>query len=332
MYQNATREQIIAALREGKPINAISRELRADRGRIRSIRDELGIPVHVHIQQPLTLEEKWKTNTRPVDGGHLQWIGERGSSTRTPVMRYWPKTYSAAAIAFRIKHGRDPKGHVFAECGFTHCVAPDHVNDEPGRMAARAQLRRVERKPYCAHSHDQAVHGRLAPDGVAYCEACKVEWARGERTPASPRDVRPEVAAMLGDGVPETRIARELHVSAKTVAAIRQNLGLPAPRPGSRPLHATVEDAFLARAEPLDGGHVRWPGKTTPSGQPVVKHRGKTQSAYRVAFRLHYGRSPEGLVKPGCGMPGCVAGWHLEDRLVRERTGAAFEAIFGAAA
>ncbi|MFF7880954.1 hypothetical protein ACH40F_08255 [Streptomyces sp. NPDC020794] len=331
MFQNATREQIIAALREGKSTGAISRELKADRGRIRRIRDELGIPVHVHIQQPLTLEQKWKANTRPVDGCHLKWTGERGTASGTPVMRYWPKTYSPAAIAFRIKNGRDPKGQVFAECGFKHCVAPDHVNDEPGRIAARAQLRSIERKPYCVHGHDQAKHRRFAPDGTAYCEACKVDWARGERTPAPVRDVRPQVAEMLGDGVPETRIARQLHVSAKTVAAIRQDLGLPAPRPGRRPQQDTVEDAFLARVTPIEDGHARWGGKTAANGVPVVLHRGSQASAYRVAFRLHYGRNPEGLVKPGCGMPGCVAGWHIEDRVVREGTAAAFEAIFGVA-
>lgn len=329
MFQNATREQIIAALREGKSNGTISRELKADRGRIRRIRNELGIPVHVHIQQPLTLEQKWEARTLPVDGGHLEWTGERGSSSGTPVMRYKEESYSPAAIAFRIENGRAPKGQVFAECGMKHCIAPGHVNDEPGRIAARARQRRVERKPFCLHGHDQAEHGRYEADGTAYCEACKVAWARGERTPAP--DVRPEVVAMLQDGVSSTRIAQILPVGAKTVAAIREDLGIPK-RPAGRPArHDSVEAAFQARVTPLDGGHARWTGKTGRSGVPLVLYRSTQESGYRVAFRLHYGRAPEGLVRPGCGMPGCVAGWHLEDRVVREGTAAAFEAIFGVA-
>ncbi|MFE2967512.1 hypothetical protein ACFXKC_28340 [Streptomyces sp. NPDC059340] len=332
MYQNATREQIIAALREGKSVGAISRELRVDRGRVRRLRDELGMPVHVHVQQPLALEEKWEAHTRPVDGGHLEWTGERGTSSGTPVMRYKGESYSPAAIAFRIEHDRSPKGQVFAECGFKHCIAPGHVNDEPGRMAARKQLRRTERKPFCRYGHDQAEHGRYESDGVAYCEACKVDWARGKRVSGRPCDVRLDIVAMLHDGVSGTQIARRLHVAQKTVAAIRAELGLPTAPSGRRAQHASVEDAFLARVTALDEGHARWPGKTSRDGVPLVLHRRQRESVYRVAFRVHYGRNPEGLVRPGCGMPGCVAGAHLEDRVVRERTAAAFEAIFGTAA
>ncbi|MFE2712304.1 hypothetical protein ACFXKI_10005 [Streptomyces mirabilis] len=276
MFQNATREQIITALREGKPTGAISRDLRADRRRIRSIRDELGIPVHPNVQQPLTLMEKWEARTRSADGGHLEWTGERGTSSGTPVMRYKGESYSPAAIAFRVEHDRGPKGQVFAECGFKHCIAPGHVNDEPGRIAAREQLRRTERKPYCLYGHDQAEHGRYEKDGTAYCEACKAEWSRRECTPG----------------------------------------------PGRRPRQDSMKEAFLARVRPIDGGHAQWGGKTASTGLPLMLYRGTQQSAYRVAFRLHYRRSPKGLVKPTCGMAGCVAGGHLEDRVVRERAAA----------
>jgi hypothetical protein len=332
MYQNATSEQIVAALHEGKSVNMISRELRADRGRIRKIRAELGLPVHVQVQQPLTLEEKWAASTRPIEGGHLEWTGERRNAAGTPAMRYKDRYVSPAAIAFRIGHGRDAVGYAIADCGLKHCIAPDHVDDEAGRIAARGKLRSSGRKPYCGHGHDQARHGRYAPNGVAYCEACKVAWARGERTAAAPRNIRPAVAELLLDGIPETRIARELHVGWKTVAAIRRDLKLPAPRQGRRPQQGTVEDAFLARVTPIEDGHARWAGKTAASGVPLVLHRGTQVSAYRVAFRLHYRRSPEGLVKPGCGLPGCVAGSHLEDRVIRQRTEAAYKAILRTAA
>jgi hypothetical protein len=182
--QKATRDQIITALREGKSNTAIARELRADRVRVRRIRAELRIPNRVHIPQPLTLEQKWEANTRP-DGGHLEWTGERAKCSGTPVLRYWPKSYSAAAVAFRIRTGRDPIGYVFAECGHQHCVAPEHVDDEVGRMRTREQLRYLTggqaRPEQCVHGHDQAQHGRYEADGRAYCEACKREQKAKQR-------------------------------------------------------------------------------------------------------------------------------------------------------
>ncbi|WP_079153810.1 hypothetical protein [Streptomyces malaysiensis] len=187
MNQNATRDQIIELLHQGLSNTAVSRRLRCDRHRVGDIRRELrlaNVP-----PQLLTLEEKWAANTRPVEGGHLEWTGERQSTSGTPVLRYWPKTYSPAGIAFRIKHGREPKGYTYADCGYQHCVAPDHVDDEPGRARTREQLRYLnggrERKERCIHDHDQAEHGRYETDGRAYCEACKRERRTAERQAAT---------------------------------------------------------------------------------------------------------------------------------------------------
>ena len=158
--------------------DAIARTLGVDRAAVRRIRAEAGIP-YVRPEQTRTLEEKWATHTRPVDGGHLEWTGERGNTAGTPVMRYKDEYYSPAAVAFRIRHGRDAEGYAIADCGMKHCVAPDHVEDEAGRIRNREQLRYLmggqERKPYCTRGHDQAEHGRFEPDGTAYCEACKAE-------------------------------------------------------------------------------------------------------------------------------------------------------------
>lgn len=185
MNQNATREQIVAALRASKSNGAIARELHADRARVRRIRAELDLPAFVPAEQVRTLEEKWSTFTRPVEGGHLEWTGERGNTADTPVMRYKEQSFSPAAVAYRVKHGREAVGYAIADCGLKHCVAPDHVDDEPGRMRTREQLRYLmggqERKPFCTHGHDQAEHGRYESDGTAYCEACKAERKRAER-------------------------------------------------------------------------------------------------------------------------------------------------------
>lgn len=175
--------QIRDLITKGWTNNAIARELGVDRAAVRRIRKQAGMP-NVP-QQPLTLEEKWASHTRPVEGGHLEWTGERAKPSSTPVLRYWPNSYSPAAVAFRIKHGRDAVGYAIADCGLKHCVAPDHVDDEPGRQRTREQLRYVmggrERKPFCRHGHDQAEHGRYEQDGRAYCEACKAEQKRAER-------------------------------------------------------------------------------------------------------------------------------------------------------
>jgi hypothetical protein len=181
---NATRTDIIALLRDGHSNSRIVRELRCDKQRVRRIRTELALPTFVPIEQTRTLEEKWALDTRPLDGGHLEWVGEHATSG-TPLVSYKEKHHSAAAVAFHIRTGRDPQGYAIADCGMQHCVAPEHVEDEAGRRRNREQLRYLmggrERKPFCVHNHDQAENGRYEPDGTAYCEACKVDRKRAER-------------------------------------------------------------------------------------------------------------------------------------------------------
>ncbi|WP_435218356.1 hypothetical protein [Streptomyces sp. bgisy034] len=153
---------------------AVRRATGADVSAIRRIRRDMGVacpPQHTH-----TLESKWAERARPIEGGHLEWAGERGNVSGTPLIRYREQTYTAAAVAFRMRTGRDPVGPVKAECGVHQCVAPGHVEDAPGRDRLREQLRfllgKGERPARCRRDHDQAEHGRLLPDGVAYCRAC----------------------------------------------------------------------------------------------------------------------------------------------------------------
>lgn len=178
------RDTEIRALLAEHSSSAIARILGVDRAAVRRIRGEAGIP-YVPVEQARTLEEKWASHTQPADDGHLEWTGERKGAAGTPVMRYKDGNYSPAAVAFRIRHGRDAEGYAIADCGLKHCVAPDHVEDEADRRRIREQLRYLtggrERKPFCVHGHDQAVHGRYEPDGTAYCEECKVAQKRAER-------------------------------------------------------------------------------------------------------------------------------------------------------
>lgn len=182
------RADIVALLGEGLSNTAISRRLGCDRHRVGDIRRELDLP-NV-IAQPLTLEQKWRSLTRPLDGGHLEWCGERVGAAGTPVMHYKERSFSPAGIAFTLQHGRQPEGQVKAECGVRQCVAPAHVEDGPGRRRLREQLRRIlggpEIKTHCVHGHDLSVHGRFSPNGrTAYCEACKAEQKQAERTGAA---------------------------------------------------------------------------------------------------------------------------------------------------
>jgi hypothetical protein len=178
--RNATRDQIADALRAGLSNSAVVRQLRCDKKRVQALRAELGLPATP--AQPVTLQQKWAARTRLVDGGHLEWTGSRQGPSGTPVMVYSGHMYTAARIAYRIKHGRDPEGYALPACDMAHCVAPDHQDDETDRARTREQLRYLtgghERPATCGHDHDQAEHGRYGPTGVAYCEACKADRRR----------------------------------------------------------------------------------------------------------------------------------------------------------
>lgn len=169
--------QIREQLGKGLGVDAVARMVGADRVAVRRIRNELGLPPT--RMQPLSLDVKWEQRAQLVDGGHREWTGSRIGPSRTPVLVDQGTTYTAAALAFRRRTGRAPVGQVKAECDHHQCVAPEHVEDESGRLRLREQLRHLlcmcERPQFCTRRHDQAEHGRLSPDGRAYCRACQAE-------------------------------------------------------------------------------------------------------------------------------------------------------------
>lgn len=341
---NATRTDIITLLQQGHSNSRIVRELRVDKHRVRRIREELGLPTYVPTEQTRTAEDKWKQFARPVHGGHMEWTGERVTTSGTPVMRYKDQCISPAGLAFEIHHGRPPQGYAIADCGVKHCIAPGHVNDAAGRQAKRQELRHDrglgDRPDTCLSGHDQSEHGRLQRDGRPYCDACKragkSEPEANRAARASAREaVRRDIEAMLREGTPQIHIASQLGVAPATVQRIREALGLPAPRPGRRTTYASLEEAFRQGAEPVEGGHVLWTGYRDKDGTPRICYRQQPQAAPRVAFLLHHGREPVGKALPTCGVKGCIAGEHLADRPMREanqRADRAFSAIFGEAA
>ncbi|MEW2068460.1 hypothetical protein [Streptomyces sp. NPDC007346] len=129
-----------------------------------------------------------------------------------------------------------------------------------------------------------------------------------------------EIAAALDDvGLSNVAVARDLGCGAERVRRVRAAAGIPPYRRGRRRSYESWPEAFVARTVAVDGGHVEWLGPVSRTGTPLLRLGAETQTAYRYVFRVHHGRDPEGNAAPGCDFPGCVAGAHLEDWLLREQ-------------
>lgn len=140
---------------------------------------------------------------------------------------------------------------------------------------------------------------------------------------------RDDIVKLLNEGHSNTEIARRLHTDKHRVATIRQELGIPRWEPTTA---LTLEQAWSARTEHIDGGHMRWTGYLREGTCPVFRHRDVDYAARRVSFLIANGREPEGRVLAGCGLRQCVAPAHMEDQPMRTRLSSQVEAIFGRAA
>ncbi|WP_406321749.1 hypothetical protein [Streptomyces sp. NBC_00519] len=120
------------------------------------------------------------------------------------------------------------------------------------------------------------------------------------------------------EDVSNRAVAARLGCKYRRVEEVRKRAGLPAFVRGRRAAYASLQEAFSSQVEPVEGGHLRWKGPREKSGTPVVRWRSLLDTAYRVAFRLHYKREPVGNLTRSCGIPGCVAGEHQQDRTMRE--------------
>lgn len=134
----------------------------------------------------------------------------------------------------------------------------------------------------------------------------------------SPAATSAQIAELLGQGLSNKAVAEYLHADPRRIAAVRAGLGLPRARPGRRAA-VSLADAFWARAERVDGGHLRWTGcyGGSPRSTPYLRYGGRQLTAYRVAYRIRTGRDPVGYAKPGCEYPGCVEPDHVDDRVTR---------------
>ncbi|MGC0427644.1 hypothetical protein RKD32_003999 [Streptomyces sp. SAI-195] len=185
MPLDTTTVQTLAELfAQGATNNDAVRALGIDKSTAARYRTRLGFGPAPKRPAPnrstLTVEQKVMTFMRSVEGGHMEWAGRRTKNTGTPVFTHHERTYTARSIAFRAHTGRDPEGYVTAECDQPEwCVAPAHLEDEPGRTRARAALAvitgRATSLVECNRGHATAEHRRYLPDGAPYCGACHAE-------------------------------------------------------------------------------------------------------------------------------------------------------------
>ncbi|MEU7340574.1 hypothetical protein [Streptomyces sp. NPDC007074] len=183
---SSTVDRLADLFREGATNRAAALALGVDRETAGRYRNALGFgpaPKRpAYNRSTLTIEQKFMTHTQPVEGGHLEWTGRRTRSNGTPTFTHRERTYTARSIAFRIATGRAPQGYVTTECENPECVAPAHVEDEPGRTRVRAQLAAVNgtvsRITECGRGHDMATHRRYTPDGHPYCGTCHTQTKR----------------------------------------------------------------------------------------------------------------------------------------------------------
>lgn len=140
--------------------------------------------------------------------------------------------------------------------------------------------------------------------------------------------VRPDIAALLHQGLSDRAILQRIRVDHRTVARARTELGLPKARPG-RTAAPSLEAAFRARTQPVAGGHLLWLGHRDKNGALTLRFGGRNMTAQRIAFRIRTGREAKGNALSDCGYEGCVEPAHVQDAPEREQARATFAAIFG---
>lgn len=160
---------------------------------------------------------------------------------------------------------------------------------------------------------DRRTRGKVGPDVVRV------------RAPyVHPRDA--EIRTLLATHT-DTAISTKLGVDRAAVRRARRLAGTEAPA-GSSP--ASPEEKWSGLLRPVPGGHVEWLGsRSTASGTPVMRWRGKSVAPAALAFRARTGRDPVGPVIAECDYRHCLAPDHVDDQDGRNRLRAQLRAITG---
>lgn len=128
------RADIVELLTAGWSDRRIANTLHIRTQRIRDARRTLGLPRHQPGPTPSAAEDIFWRRAQHTPDGHLLWP----YSSRVLRTGHEGPRSSVARIAFRIKHGREPEGHVRPGCGNQQCVHPAHLEDRAIRQRTEA--------------------------------------------------------------------------------------------------------------------------------------------------------------------------------------------------
>jgi uncharacterized protein YerC len=135
-------------------------------------------------------------------------------------------------------------------------------------------------------------------------------------SPGDRERIEEQAAKMLLEGATLAQIRAAIGISAPTITRIRRERGIPKPvRPPRQPAR-TVAVTLALYGEAYGDGHLRWTGPHA-GRMPTLSAEGRHFNARHVTFRQHHGRNPVGYVLTDCSEPGCMAGGHLTDFLIR---------------
>ncbi|MGW1814242.1 hypothetical protein ACWCQM_11850 [Streptomyces sp. NPDC002125] len=124
------RPDVVALLLADLSDRAIVRELGVSKRTAALHRRHLGLPP-TPASAP-TLAGAWAAYAQAAGQTHMRWTGPVNHSG-TPVLTHRGVRYSARAVAFQLRYGREAVGYVKACCDFAGCIAPACVADKPMR-------------------------------------------------------------------------------------------------------------------------------------------------------------------------------------------------------
>ncbi|MFI5880846.1 hypothetical protein [Streptomyces sp. NPDC051554] len=140
---------------------------------------------------------------------------------------------------------------------------------------------------------------------------------RAKRTRAELDVLEDQAVAILRDGASYDEVRSKFRLSPNRIAQLRKRHRIPVPsydkQAGQR---RTVDEAFALYAQDTAGEHVLWTGPRSGRSADLLA-AGRRHNARHVAFRKHHGRDPQGRVWRTCDEPGCIAGAHHTDHLIR---------------
>lgn len=121
-----------------------------------------------------------------------------------------------------------------------------------------------------------------------------------------------DIAAELLAGATDYATAKKLKVGKRSVARVRQTLGLDTMTNATTPVAKVERFTWLGT-----DGHTRWTGRRSMYDSPRIRQQGREIPASHVVFEQRYGRKPIGVVKVTCDVEHCLTAEHLEDDIQR---------------